>query len=96
MIKTDNIVISSRIRFARNINGLPFPQKLVGNEPKLKELFETVKSVCNSKFKNNLYYMPKLNNLQANVLIENHLISPLLCRSEFGGVVISEDNILFQ
>lgn len=94
MAKTDNIVISSRIRFARNINNLPFPQKLVGNEPKLKELFDTVKEVCDSKFKNSLYYIPKLKNLDANVLIENHLISPLLCKSEYGGVVLSADKTI--
>lgn len=91
MVSAQNTVISSRVRLARNINGLPFPHMLKGNEPNIKELFKIVKEVCDARFKNNLYYIPKLNNLQANVLIENHLISPKLCESEFGGAVISED-----
>lgn len=94
MANTNTIVISSRIRLARNINGLAFPHKLKGTEPKLKEFFATTKAVCDSKFQSKMYYISKLSNLEANVLIENHLISPTLCDNQLGGVIISNDKTI--
>ncbi|MBD5100995.1 MAG: ATP--guanido phosphotransferase [Clostridiales bacterium] len=94
MVNAHNTVISSRVRLARNINGLPFPSRLRGNEPKLKELYSKTKEVCDERFKNKFFGVSSLSPLQLGSLIENHLISPALCENEFGAVIISDDRTL--
>ncbi|MDE5654316.1 MAG: ATP--guanido phosphotransferase [Clostridia bacterium] len=96
-----DVVVSSRIRFARNINSLPFPHLLKGVEPKLQEFLNTVHSVCASKFDGDLYTVNNIliggkvregaDDYILNMLIENHLISPTLGRSQLGGAIISKD-----
>ncbi|MCI8421481.1 MAG: ATP--guanido phosphotransferase [Clostridia bacterium] len=96
-----DIVVSSRIRFARNVNSLPFPHLLKGDEPKLQEFLNTVQSVCASKFDGDLFTVNNIliggkvregvDDYILNMLIENHLISPALGRSELGGAIISKD-----
>ncbi|MDE5756348.1 MAG: hypothetical protein K2I23_04590, partial [Clostridia bacterium] len=54
-MNVQDVVVSSRIRFARNVNSLPFPHLLVGNEAKLQEFLNTVQNVCASKFDGDLY-----------------------------------------
>lgn len=94
MVNMQNTVISSRIRLARNINSLPFPSKIRGNEPALKNLYAKVKETCDTKFANRMFYLHDLSNRQANVLIENHLISPNLLNNEFGAALISDDKTI--
>ena len=99
-----DIVISSRIRFARNINALPFPHLLTGNEPKLKEFLDALNSVCASKFDGDLYSVSSMlignkvreatDEYVLSSLIENHLISPKLGRSALGGAIISKDRTI--
>ncbi|MDE6276223.1 MAG: ATP--guanido phosphotransferase [Clostridia bacterium] len=96
-----DIVVSSRIRFARNVNNLPFPHLLNGDEGKLQEFLNTVQNVCASKFDGDIYTVSDMkiggevcegaDDYFLNMLIENHLISPSLGRSKFGGAVISKD-----
>ena len=100
-MNVQDIVVSSRIRFARNVNSLPFPHLLVGNEPKLQEFLNAVQSICASKFDGDLYSVNTMliggkvregvDEYILNMLIENHLISPTLGRSKFGGAIISKD-----
>lgn len=90
-----DIVISSRIRVARNLHGIPFPllattqqsadsmERLmeVGQSSELSKLgpFETVK-------------MAELNEMERQVLVEKHLISPNLANeSRNGGLILSKD-----
>lgn len=94
MVNAHNTVISSRVRLARNINGLPFPSMLRGNEPKLKELYAKTKEVCDERFKNKFYSVSSLSKMQLGSLIENHLISLALCENDFGAVIISDDKTL--
>lgn len=96
-----DVVVSSRIRFARNVKFLPFPHLLVGNEAKLQDFLNTVQSVCASKFDGDLYTVGNMliganvreaaDEYVINMLIENHLISPKLGRSELGGAIVSKD-----
>ena len=60
MVSARNTVISSRVRLARNINGLAFPSMLRGNEPKLKEFYAKTREVCDSRFKNKFYTVNSL------------------------------------
>ena len=99
-----DVIVSSRIRFARNINNLPFPHLLAGNEAKLQEFLNTVQNVCASKFDSDLYTVNSMNiggNLYEGagdyiltMLVENHLISPALGRSKLGGAIISKDKTI--
>ncbi|MDE6473573.1 MAG: ATP--guanido phosphotransferase [Clostridia bacterium] len=99
-----DIVVSSRIRFARNINDLPFPHLLAGNEARLQEFLNTVQNVCASKFDGDLYTVNSMNiggnlcegagDYVLTMLVENHLISPALGRSKLGGAIISKDKTI--
>ncbi|MDE5990609.1 MAG: ATP--guanido phosphotransferase [Clostridia bacterium] len=94
MVNAHNMVISSRVRLARNINGLPFPSMLRGNEPKLKDFYTKTREVCDSRFANKFYGVSRLSQLQLSSLIENHLISPALCENAFGAAIISDDKTI--
>lgn len=90
-----DIVVSSRVRLARNFNAYPFPHRslpehqkcviqetcdaLFSNNPKLKENFSLV------RFKN---ILPT----ERQVLVENHLVSKELAESNLEvGALISKD-----
>ena len=94
MVSARNTVISSRVRLARNINGLAFPSMLRGNEPKLKEFYAKTREVCDSRFKNKFYTVNSLSEIQLSSLIENHLISPALCDNAFAAMIISDDKTI--
>ncbi len=78
---TSSTVLTSRIRFARNLSGFPFPGKATTNElndilkmitlainkePALAQLFADTESIP----------LEKITPLQAEFLLERHLISP--------------------
>ncbi len=76
---SDDIVISSRIRLARNLSEFNFPNRSSG--PELEEVKNIVFSALNDWQKQdggkNLFHfdMEKLDELEREVLIERHLIS---------------------
>ncbi len=89
-----DIVLSTRIRLARNFTDVPFP--LMANEhnrqvvsSRLKEHFDKRSF---SDYKNLEYFdMAELQPLEKQVLVEKHLISPLLSeRQKESGVLLSE------
>jgi protein arginine kinase len=76
-----NTVLSSRVRFARNLAGFPFPTKATFDE--LKEILNMVSSAITKEANlsllfsdNESIYIDKLNPLRAEFLVERHLISP--------------------
>ena len=74
----NKIVVSSRIRLARNIAGLPFPQKLDGEQAfgfmkKISDLLQE-----SGSFKACL--MSQINDIEKRALVEKHLISPDLVK----------------
>lgn len=90
-----DIVISSRIRIARNISDYVFPilasndqskqvQRAVLEAMKQRELHEI------SKFE--WIDLQELNDLQKRVLVEKHLISPALANESKNGAVILSEN----
>lgn len=88
-----NIVLSSRVRLARNIAGLPFPHKLGSDEAYayIKQVGDVLKSVDNFK----TYFMIGLDDVQKKALVEKHLISPDLIKSKrMGAVMINNDESL--
>ncbi|TYP48158.1 protein arginine kinase [Thermosediminibacter litoriperuensis] len=88
-----DIVISSRVRLARNLKDVPFPHLLNGSQAK-----EVVKRVYDAFTSNSvlakdarLYLMGDLSETEKNLLVEMHFISPDLAREDKGAVIISSD-----
>lgn len=70
-------VVSSRIRLARNLNGLPFPARLKSDR-QAKEIIRSVSAAVNKVDEFRLYYMDGISEDEALNLVENRLISPAL------------------
>lgn len=91
-----DIVISSRVRVARNLSGLPFPMLATSSQSaevvrKVEKALgrETVHPILR---KAELIRMDDLSDLEKRVLVEKHLISPHLAEeSRYGAVVLSEN-----
>ncbi|WP_248929060.1 protein arginine kinase [Paenibacillus hamazuiensis] len=90
-----DIVISSRIRIARNINPYPFP--MLATNQQSKEVLDKISEVLEdedlktiSRF--TMLPLSGLNELQKQVLVEKHLISPALANESRNGAVILSDN----
>ena len=84
-------ILSTRIRFARNLESTPFPAKL--SPEKKKELLLKVKDTAKSLFPN-LDYIDamQLTTSQAGTLMEERLISPEFAnRREGAGLLLSKD-----
>src|SRR5690625_1792812 len=93
--KDSDIVLSSRIRFARNLSQVSFPT--TGNEEDLFRVLQYVEQEFNhqsfNKFKQfELIKMQDLKPIEKRVLVEKHLISPHLAENDkVGGVLISHN-----
>lgn len=84
-------ILSTRIRFARNLEATPFPAKL--SPEKKKELLLKVKDTAKNLFPN-LDYIDamQLTTTQAGSLMEEHLISPEFANNREGaGLLLSKD-----
>lgn len=94
-----DIVVSSRIRLARNLNLIPFPH-LLGKENGKKCLQEIEsawkKSENNILQEMELYTFNQLTALDRKMLVEKHLISPNHAESDdsFRGVLVNQDGSL--
>ncbi len=90
-----DIVISSRIRIARNVRAYPFP--MLATNQQSKEVLDKVSEVLGneeldtiSRF--TLLPLSELDELKRRVLVEKHLISPALANESRNGAVILSDN----
>jgi len=88
-----DIAVSTRVRLARNISGIPYPRKMTA--AKAQELIDAVWSAFdNSPLKKELKKVEigAISDLEKKALIEKHLISPELCASKVPSVaIISKD-----
>jgi len=90
-----DVVMSSRIRLARNIKDIPFPS-IIDDESSLK----VINIVKNTLIGNNLdkagdfkeYYIGKLDVIERQSLVEKHLISPDLSQNTKNGYVLIKDD----
>ncbi|MDD6478437.1 MAG: protein arginine kinase [Oscillospiraceae bacterium] len=93
--KNDDIVVSTRIRLARNIEGFPFPSRMTDEDR--KKLNESVKKAIlesNTPFAKSLKFIDVLNvpENEKYSMVERHIISPEFAASDkTRAVVISED-----
>lgn len=94
-----DIVISSRIRLARNLDLIPFPQIL--DRESGKKSLQTIENAWNKSKNADLKQMElltfnQLTVLDRKMLVEKHLISPNHAQSDesFRGVLINQDGSL--
>jgi len=89
----DDIVLSTRVRLARNIKGMPFPTKMT-LQSEVDLLTETAKKsfLENSDFK--FIDFSKISSLEKWVLQEKYLISPQFAKRKYSGLVVSRDERL--
>lgn len=94
-----DIVISSRIRLARNLRGTPFPHLL--DQVQGEECFNRIKTAWQEKAGENtedmeLAAFDQLSTLDRQMLVEKHLISPAHAESNssFRGVMLNQDGSL--
>lgn len=90
-----DIVISSRIRLARNLRGYPFP--MLATSQQSEELLDKVENMLDdeellsiSRF--SLISLPEISELEKRVLVEKHLISPNLANESRSGAVLLNEN----
>lgn len=91
----DDIAVSTRIRLARNINGIPFPSKMTDsqfeyvNESVRKAIFES-----NTPFAKTLKFirMDDIPEIERFSMVERHIISSRFANDyEHRAIIISED-----
>ncbi|MBQ4105264.1 MAG: protein arginine kinase [Clostridia bacterium] len=87
----DPVVISSRIRLARNLRDYPFPCRM--DDKQRTEVAEKVREAlknCDEKFM--FVSMEDVNELDAVAMVERHLISPEFANSKAGrALAVTED-----
>lgn len=90
-----DVVISTRIRIARNIKDFPFPM-LATNQQSEDVLKLSTKVMENEELETisqfELIRLQELNELEKRVLVEKHLISPNLADESRNGAVILSEN----
>jgi len=88
----DEVVVTSRIRLARNLSDVPFTIKM--NDYDAGLVIDRVKDVIskNKQYKFDFYEIKKLPLLKRQVLIEKHLISPALVSSKIKSAVAIDQN----
>lgn len=90
----NEIVLSSRVRLARNLKNTPFPMYLDSNQG------ENIINAVGDAFINpqsseySLYHMDRTSQLEKQILIERHLISPDLVKNNNGAAIMREDEIV--
>ena len=91
MDKHFGIAISSRVRLARNAEGIPFPAKL-DDERAFSVVMKGAEKTANELFKFKFYQMGHLPDIDRAALVERHLISnDLMQNLKTGAVIISDD-----
>jgi protein arginine kinase len=83
-------VVSSRVRIARNIEGIPFPY-LASDEQTaaVQEQVSRVAAGQNDPFHHFVYHrMAELSHQEKQVFVEKHLVSPFLARESHNGAVL--------
>lgn len=90
----NDIVLSSRVRLARNLESTQYPSQFSNEEAKhILDLFEQ-QFTDQSLQEIGRFLLVKMDDaqlLEKRVLVEKHLISPNLTESPFGGCLLSEN-----
>lgn len=85
-------VVSSRIRLARNVRGIPFAGSKRSVNPKLLDVIKGAAIAAEGLFDFEICLMSRLTKQQKTALVERHLISlPLANNTATGAVIIERD-----
>lgn len=91
----DDIIVSSRIRLARNIEDIPFPSRL--DQAGFKSLCELVKNAMPDNSPQNVGKLKFINmdsvpDTEKAAMVERHVISPAFCENANNrGLILSND-----
>lgn len=89
----EDVVVSTRVRLARNFKTIPFPAKLHGSTESANKVIDSVVKVCDKLYDYKLLRMNELNDVDRVALLERHLISPnLVENTDNGAVIIAKNN----
>lgn len=94
----NSVIISSRVRLARNFEDYPFPFRM--NNDQAKDVIDRVKNIINEsnldRLKDFLFVGIKdLNDIERQMLVEKHLISPDLAEGKRdSAAIISRDETI--
>ncbi len=86
--KENDVVVSSRIRFARNIADYPFDSKL--DETSCNEIIEKVTNALGNKFTK--VDFKELSHVETGALVEKHYISPNFAKKKNPHALLINDN----
>ena len=91
-----DIVLSTRIRLARNLDGYRFPLSFTENEAhQIDEMIKEALQFIKDEHRFSHFTIKEMPALQRQVLVEKHLISPLLAKKEKSASVhISSDETI--
>jgi len=92
-----DIVISSRVRLARNIRKMPFPP--LASDEQREKVFQLAEKVLQNQEEKSRHLrmlsISTLSPISRQVLVEKHLISPLLAReSRFSALILRDDEVI--
>ncbi len=89
----DNCVLSSRIRLARNIKGLPFPSRMTEKQA-LDEVVIPCQKILKGK-EMQFFLLKNIAALNKEMLIEKHLVSKdLVHNSNLGALILNDDQTI--
>jgi len=91
-----DIVISSRVRLARNLKDVPFPHLLEesGAGKIIKDVYDAFGANAVISHDAGLYILKDLPEAERKLMVEMHLISPDLASSKNGAVIINRDETI--
>lgn len=91
----NNIVVSTRVRLARNLSGLPFPLGMTESmREDLKQRVKTAIKESNTSITGSLKYidMADVPETEINAMVERHIISPEFAKvNSSKAIILSED-----
>lgn len=93
----DGIVVSTRIRLARNIKNTPFPALLTGEaRDKVKTTLEEAITKSNSTLSKDftLYKLDDVSPVEKRAMVEEHLISPQMVKGTQKSVLVNKDKTM--
>ncbi|MGI6279810.1 MAG: ATP--guanido phosphotransferase [Acutalibacteraceae bacterium] len=91
----NDIVVSSRIRLARNLRGIPFPSRMTGKmRDELKKKVKSAIKDSNTPFAYTLKFidMADVPDNEVVAMTERHIISPEFARSKAGRALVLSDD----
>ena len=88
-----DVVVSTRIRLARNLADVPFPSR-IKSETEIARVHAGARDSLLASPRFQYKRLEEMSELNKRALTERHIISPELARNRFGGLISSEDESL--